>query len=49
MLKDKLCNAPLLVLPNFDKTFEMECDDSGIGIGVILIQEGIPICYLVKS
>ena len=40
MIKQKLANAPLLSLPNFNKTFKIEWDASSIGIGAILIQEG---------
>jgi hypothetical protein len=33
LLKDKLTHAPLLQLPNFNKTFELECDASNILYG----------------
>jgi hypothetical protein len=44
-LKDKLTHAPLLQLLNFGKTFELECDASGVGIGGVLMQDGKPIAY----
>jgi hypothetical protein len=44
-LIDKLTHAQLLQLPDFCKTFELECDASGIGIGGVLLQEGKPIAY----
>ncbi|RDX82109.1 Retrovirus-related Pol polyprotein from transposon 17.6, partial [Mucuna pruriens] len=44
-LKDRLTKAPILVLPNFSKTFELKCDASNVGVGEVLLQEGHPIAY----
>jgi hypothetical protein len=44
-LIDKFTHAPLLKLLDFSKTFELECDASGIGIGGVLLQEGKTMAY----
>ncbi|GJY32050.1 putative reverse transcriptase domain-containing protein [Tanacetum coccineum] len=44
-LKDKLCNVPVLALPDGPKDFVVYCDASGIGLGCVLMQRGKVIAY----
>ncbi|RDY07692.1 hypothetical protein CR513_08135, partial [Mucuna pruriens] len=44
-LYERLTNALILALPNFSKTFELECDVSNVDVGVVLLQERHPIAY----
>ncbi|GKF16930.1 putative reverse transcriptase domain-containing protein [Tanacetum coccineum] len=44
-LKYKLCNAPVLALPDRPKDFMVYCDASGLGLGCVLMQRGKVIAY----
>nr|GEV24200.1 hypothetical protein [Tanacetum cinerariifolium] len=44
-LKDKLCNVPVLALPDGPEDFVVYCDASGIELGFVLMQRGKMIAY----
>jgi len=48
-LKTAVTQAPVLALPNFSQPFLIECDASGVGIGVVLMQGKRPITFLSKA
>ncbi|GJW39349.1 retrotransposon gag domain, retroviral aspartyl protease [Tanacetum coccineum] len=48
-LKQALLSTPILRLPNFLKTFVVECDTSSDGVGAILSQDDHPVAYFSKG
>ncbi|XP_024312059.1 LOW QUALITY PROTEIN: uncharacterized protein LOC100823542 [Brachypodium distachyon] len=44
-LKKKLVSAPVLILPDIHKNFQVYCDASRHGLGCVLMQEGKVVAY----
>jgi hypothetical protein len=44
-LKKRLTIAPVLVMPDMEKSFSIYCDASGQGLGCVLMQDGHVVAY----
>jgi hypothetical protein len=49
LFKRNITEQPVLMLPDFQKTFQVKCDASGFTIGAVLSQEDRPIAYFSKK
>jgi hypothetical protein len=45
LLNKKIIEQPILVFPDFSKTFQVRCDASGFSIGAVLIQDNWLVAY----
>jgi hypothetical protein len=48
-LKKLLTTTPVLAQPDIEKSFDVYCDASDIGIGCVLMQEGCVIAYATRQ
>lgn len=48
LLKQALCQALVLEVPNFSQTFYIETDASNLGVGAVLLQKGHSIAFISK-
>jgi hypothetical protein len=49
ILKEKITERPILVLPDFRKTFQVRCDASGVAIGAVLSQDNRYVAYFSEN
>jgi hypothetical protein len=45
ILKENITERPILILSNFEKTFQVRCDASGFAVGAILSHDNRPVAY----
>lgn len=48
-LKQAMISPPVLTLLHFERSFIIECDASGLGVGTVLMQGGRPLAYLSQA
>jgi hypothetical protein len=44
-----MCTTPIIAIPNFTKTFIVECDASSHGIDTVLTKEGRPLAFEISQ
>jgi hypothetical protein len=44
-LKNRLTTAPILMMPDMEKSFSIYCDAFGQGLGCVLMQDGHVVAY----
>jgi hypothetical protein len=49
VLKEKITEQPILVLPYFGKKIQVRCDASGVAIGAVLSQDNRPVSYFIEK